>query len=64
MHTDDGTPAVATVLVVEDERKLRELLRTYLEREGLAHHGTVVADSTPGVGTRITVRLPAAPAPY
>jgi len=27
---------VATVLVVEDERKLRELLRTYLEREGYA----------------------------
>ena len=28
--------AVATVLVVEDERKLRELLRSYLERDGLA----------------------------
>lgn len=27
--------AVATVLVVEDERKLRELLRSYLERAGL-----------------------------
>ncbi len=26
---------VATVLIVEDERKLRELLRSYLEREGL-----------------------------
>jgi DNA-binding response OmpR family regulator len=26
---------VATVLIVEDERKLRELLRGYLEREGL-----------------------------
>jgi DNA-binding response OmpR family regulator len=26
---------VATVLIVEDERKLRELLRFYLEREGL-----------------------------
>jgi DNA-binding response OmpR family regulator len=26
---------VATVLVVEDERKLRELLRSYIEREGL-----------------------------
>jgi DNA-binding response OmpR family regulator len=28
--------AVATVLVIEDERKLRELLRSYLERDGLA----------------------------
>jgi DNA-binding response OmpR family regulator len=27
---------VATVLVIEDERKLRELLRSYLERDGLA----------------------------
>jgi len=27
---------LATVLVVEDERKLRELLRSYLERDGLA----------------------------
>jgi DNA-binding response OmpR family regulator len=27
---------VATVLVVEDERKLRDLLRSYLERDGLA----------------------------
>jgi DNA-binding response OmpR family regulator len=26
---------VATVLIVEDERKLRELLRSYLERDGL-----------------------------
>jgi DNA-binding response OmpR family regulator len=27
---------VATVLVIEDERKLRELLRSYLERDGLS----------------------------
>jgi len=27
---------MATVLVIEDERKLRELLRSYLEREGLS----------------------------
>ncbi len=27
---------MATILVVEDERKLRELLRSYLEREGLS----------------------------
>jgi len=27
---------VATILVVEDERKLRELLRSYLEREGFS----------------------------
>jgi len=27
---------MATVLVIEDERKLRELLRSYLERDGLA----------------------------
>jgi DNA-binding response OmpR family regulator len=33
---------VATVLIVEDERKLRELLRSYLEREGL----TVLTAST------------------
>lgn len=26
--------AMATVLVVEDERKLRELVRSYLERAG------------------------------
>jgi DNA-binding response OmpR family regulator len=33
--TCDEEAAVATVLIVEDERKLRELLRSYLEREGL-----------------------------
>jgi len=33
---DDGGSIVrATVLIVEDERKIRELLRSYLEREGL-----------------------------
>ena len=34
-HRGRGRHSVATVLVVEDERKLRELLRSYLEREGL-----------------------------
>ncbi len=29
-------PLTSTVLVVEDERKIRDLLRGYLEREGLA----------------------------
>ena len=29
-------PMPATVLLVEDERKLRQLVRSYLERAGLA----------------------------
>ena len=37
---------MATVLVVEDERKLRELLRSYLEREGL----TVLSAATGAEG--------------
>jgi DNA-binding response OmpR family regulator len=32
---EDGGGVRATILVVEDERKIRELLRSYLEREGL-----------------------------
>ena len=37
---------MATVLVIEDERKLRELLRSYLEREGL----TVLSAATGAEG--------------
>src|SRR5690606_23849494 len=33
--TTTGTRMRATILVIEDERKLRDLLRGYLEREGL-----------------------------
>ena len=40
---------MATVLVVEDERKLRELLRTYLERDGHA----VVSAGTGADGLRL-----------
>jgi DNA-binding response OmpR family regulator len=40
---------VATVLVVEDERKLRELLRSYLERDGLA----VLSAGTGAEGLRL-----------
>lgn len=44
--------AVATVLVVEDERKLRDLLRGYLEREGL----TVLSTGTGAEALAIAAR--------
>jgi len=35
-HRQDRTVMTATVLIVEDERKLRELVRSYLERAGFS----------------------------
>src|SRR5512144_1369200 len=45
-----GGEAVATVLVVEDERKLRELLRSYLEHDGL----TVLSTASGAEAIRLT----------
>src|ERR1700742_3571190 len=50
--------AMATVLVVEDERKLRDVVRSYLERAGFtvlstgsgAEAITLAADGSPGLG--------------
>jgi DNA-binding response OmpR family regulator len=46
-----------TVLVVEDELKLRELLRAYLEREGLMVYSTGSGIEAIEVGRRSTVDL-------
>jgi DNA-binding response OmpR family regulator len=50
-----GRTAAATVLVVEDERKLRELVRSYLERAGFS------VLSTESGAEAITLALAAAP---
>ena len=46
-----------TVLVVEDELKLRELLRAYLEREGLMVYSTGSGVEAVEVGRRSAVDL-------
>jgi DNA-binding response OmpR family regulator len=56
----NGGPEVAlapTVLVVEDEPKLRELLRAYLERENLAVYSTSSGAEAIDVGRRPCVDL-------
>jgi DNA-binding response OmpR family regulator len=41
-NTVEGVVGTATVLVVDDERKIRDLVRSYLERDG---YSVLVADS-------------------
>ena len=47
----------STVLVVEDERKLRELLRAYFERENLVVYSTSSGAEAIEVGRRSSVDL-------
>jgi len=47
----------STVLVVEDERKLRELLRAYLERENLVVYSTSSGAEALEVGRRSSIDL-------
>jgi len=48
---------VATVMVVEDEPKLRQLLRSYLEREGLAVYTTGSGAEALDIGRRRSLDL-------
>ncbi|MHB8505485.1 MAG: response regulator, partial [Acidimicrobiales bacterium] len=50
--TDDVLMGSSTVLVVEDEVKLRHLIRAFLEREGLAVLSTGSGSEAIDIGSR------------